>query len=353
MAASAHHSTARCADRDAAWRLRSPCRPCASSNVSSASDSSSSTCGSSDFASLAAAAKARVLAGLAASLRSADGWEARASSAEEFAAATGRAVLGLGPAELAAVREKLLSDGVRRQEELASAEQLAAAVFERALSGKLMSATTYLKASARYSQNTAVAGVLSSASVSRVSASRARLYCALLRSPHVRALSLPARQSCSAPRRRPRQRPRRRQHTRSRLLSSPTPPSHRLSARIMPLPTFLNRVLLMLAVYNEVADADTCRDSQCNTNCASSGKYPDTGAVAKPGVCYYFCWQTGYFGNCPDADHRSDGYSYDDCCTRRSVGRSRRGQCAAAAAARARRRERRCGVDIAKKNTAT
>ncbi|EOD39829.1 hypothetical protein EMIHUDRAFT_223381 [Emiliania huxleyi CCMP1516] len=138
MAASAHHSTARCVDRDAAWRLRPPCRPCASSNVSSASDSSSSTCASSDFASLAAAAKARVLAGLAASLRSADGWEARASSAEEFAAATGRAVLGLGPAELAAVREKLLSDGVRRQEELASAEQLAAAVFERALSGKLI-----------------------------------------------------------------------------------------------------------------------------------------------------------------------------------------------------------------------
>ena len=168
MAASAHHSTARCADRDAAWRLRSPCRP-SSSNVPSASETSS-TCGSSDFASLAAAAKARVLAGLAASLRSADGWEARASSAEEFAAATGRAVLGFGPAELAAVREKLLSDGVRRQEELASAEQLAAAVFERALSGKLMSATTYLKASARYSQNTAVAGVLSSASVSRVSA---------------------------------------------------------------------------------------------------------------------------------------------------------------------------------------
>lgn len=137
MAASAHHSTARCADRDAAWRLRSPCRPCASSNVPSASETSS-TCGSSDFASLAAAAKARVLAGLAASLRSADGWESRASSAEEFAAATGRAVLGLGPAELAAVREKLLSDGVRRQEELASAEQLAAAVFERALSGKLI-----------------------------------------------------------------------------------------------------------------------------------------------------------------------------------------------------------------------
>ena len=78
------------------------------------------------------------MAGLAASLRSADGWEARASSAEEFAAATGRAVLGLGPAELAAVREKLLSDGVRRREELASAEQLAAAVFERALSGKLI-----------------------------------------------------------------------------------------------------------------------------------------------------------------------------------------------------------------------
>mmetsp|Transcript_40380 Transcript_40380/g.127353 ORF Transcript_40380/g.127353 Transcript_40380/m.127353 type:complete len:212 (+) Transcript_40380:5-640(+) len=138
MTASAHHSTARYVDRDAAWRLRSPCRPCASSNVPSASDSGSNTCGKSDFASLVAAAKARVLAGLAASLRSSDGWEARASSAEEFAAATARSVLDLGPAELAAVREKLLSDGVRRLEELASAEQLAAAVFERALSGKLI-----------------------------------------------------------------------------------------------------------------------------------------------------------------------------------------------------------------------
>lgn len=82
------------------------------------------------------------------------------------------------------------------------------------------------------------------------------------------------------------------------------------------MPTFLNRVLLILAVYNEVADADTCRDSQCNTDCASSGLYPGTGAVAKPGVCYR-CWQTGYNGNCPDADHRDNGWTYDECCNER------------------------------------
>ena len=30
-------------------------------------------------------------------------------------------------------------------------------------------------------------------------------------------------------------------------------------------------------------------------------------------VCWH-CYKTDYDGNCPDADQRSDGWTYDDCC---------------------------------------
>ena len=80
------------------------------------------------------------------------------------------------------------------------------------------------------------------------------------------------------------------------------------------MPTFLYHILLMLTICNEVAVADTCRNSQCNSDCASEGTYPWTGAVAKPGVCY-FCWSTGFLGACPDGTtHRTGQLGYEDCC---------------------------------------
>lgn len=40
-----------------------------------------------------------------------------------------------------------------------------------------------------------------------------------------------------------------------------------------------------------------------------------TGAKAEEGFCWH-CYSTDYLGNCPDADERSDGNTYDDCCNK-------------------------------------
>ena len=41
--------------------------------------------------------------------------------------------------------------------------------------------------------------------------------------------------------------------------------------------------------------------------------YAQTGARAEDGVCWH-CYQTDRGGNCPDADQRDNGYTYDYCC---------------------------------------
>ena len=42
---------------------------------------------------------------------------------------------------------------------------------------------------------------------------------------------------------------------------------------------------------------------------------PETGARAEDGVCWH-CYETDTGGNCPDADKRSDGWTYDHCCNK-------------------------------------
>jgi hypothetical protein len=73
--------------------------------------------------------------------------------------------------------------------------------------------------------------------------------------------------------------------------------------------------LLGLGCHSAEAVSFNKKASLCNVACGQQGKWnmPAKGATAKPNKCYH-CWATGYAQNCPDADYRDDGWTYDDCC---------------------------------------
>ena len=79
----------------------------------------------------------------------------------------------------------------------------------------------------------------------------------------------------------------------------------------------LHLVLALLALGFRSAEAVSFNQkaSLCNVACGQQGLWnmPSKGATAKANKCYH-CWATGYGENCPNANYRDDGWTYDNCC---------------------------------------